>query len=60
MTDAELEYGENDLSADEYKQLRKDAGWKEICDNQIQKSIDASDILSQYGTRKELLAWQDA
>lgn len=46
MADAELFYGENDLSADEYKQLRKDAGWKDICDKQIQRSIDASDYIA--------------
>lgn len=55
MTDVELEYGENDLSADEYKQLRKDVGWKEICDNQIQKSIDASDYIVTVRHKKKIV-----
>ncbi len=36
-----LTYGENDLSVEEYKILRTDAGWKPIPDEQIRKSIDA-------------------
>ena len=49
----EVVFEENNLTVDEYKFLRSDAGWKEINDEQIARSIDACDyiVTARYGTQ---------
>lgn len=44
---------ENNLTVDEYRLLRVDAGWKEINDEQIAQSIDACDyiVTARHGTQ---------
>lgn len=45
MVDIDIIYGENDLSADEYRLLREDAGWKTLPDEQIKASLEASNYV---------------
>lgn len=51
-----LVFRENDLSAFEYKKLRKDAGWKDLDDNQIEKSINNSDYIVTVREEESIIA----
>ncbi len=41
----EFFYSENDLSVEEYKLLRADAGWKNLPDDQIEQSLNSCDYV---------------